>query len=340
MPALGTIVSSITNTRIVPKVVDNVLRGNVLLMRLMRDRTSPWTNGVQYNQPVNLTAYTALGSFSGFDTLASAQQSTRQNAIFNPSEEYVLISVSGIQAAINRGPAAAVDLITAEMQQRGNDLKDEMGQQLYKDGTGNTNKDLLGLAAAVDDATNVGTYGGLSRATYTNWKATYTAQSGALALSDLASDVDAATVRSDDPPTLIVTTQAIFTIVEALFTPTTQNMYTMGDYRLVPGEMYPIKIGVGGLGQQGFRALTFRGIPLVADQRAPSGKIWTLNENHFKFAKIDYGAPFATAVKDGFQWTGLRLPVNQIAATGYLLWAGQFICDEPRVNAQRVSVTS
>ncbi len=340
MPALGTIVSSITNTRIIPKIQDNFLKGNVLFMRLMKDKTVPWSQGVQYSQPVNLTQYTALGSFSGFDVLPSAQQSTRQNAIFTPSEEEVLISVSGIQQAINRGPAAAVDLIAAEMEQRARDLQDEMGKQLYLDGTGNSGKDLLGLAAAIDDTTNVTTYGGLSRNTYTNWRATYTVQSGALALSDLAADVDAATIRSDDPPTLIVTTQAIFTIAEALFTPTTQNMYTMGDYRLVPGEMYPVKVGVGGLGNQGFRALTFRGIPMVADQRAPAGKIWTLNENHFKFAKIDYGAPFATSSSNSFQWTGLRLPVNQIAATGYMLWAGQFICDEPRCNAQRVSVTS
>ena len=338
MPALGTIVSSITNQRIMPNVVDNVTLGNVLLMRVMRNKTRPWNGGVQHNQPVNLTTYTAVGSFSGFDQLAVAQQNTRQNALFTPSEEYALITVSGIQKAVNKGPAAAVDLIAAETEQRARDLKTEMARQLYLDGTGNQGKDILGLAAAVDDSTNVVTYANLSRSTYTNWRASYTTQSGALALSDLASDVDAATKSSEDGPTIIITTQAIFSIIEALYTPTTSNMFSMNDYRLTEAGL--VKVGGGVIGQQGFRAQQFRGIPIVADQQAPSGKMWTLNENHLYFAKIDYDAEFATGIKDGFQFTGWKKPVNQNAIVGYLLWAGQLVCDEPRTNAQRVSITA
>lgn len=337
MPAVGKIVSSITTEKILPKVVDQVLSGNVLLMRLLRDKSKNWSGGYQLNIPVNMTSYTALGSFSGYDTLATAQQSTRQNATFNPSEEYVLVTVSGIQKAMNKGPEAAVDLIAAEMSQRAKDLQDEMGSQLYKDGTGNSSKDILGLGAAVDDATNITTYGGLSRSTYANWKATYSTQSGAIALSDLASDFDAAAVGSD-MPTLIATTPAVFSLIEALYTPTTSHQFSQNDFRLTADGL--VKVGGPVAANQGFRALTFRGIPIVADEKCPSGKIFTLNENSFSMYKVSYDSEFATGVKDGFQWTGWKKPVNQNAIVGYMMWAGQLVCDSPRKNAQRVSVTS
>lgn len=337
MPAVGKIVTSITNDKILPKVVDQVLSGNVLLMRLLRDKSKNWSGGYQLNVPVNMTAYTALGSFSGFDTLATAQQSTRQNAAFNPSEEYVLVTVSGIQKALNKGPEAAVDLIAAEMSQRANDLKDEIGDQLYGDGTGNSSKDILGLGAAIDDSTNVTTYGGLSRSTYTNWRATYTSQSGAISLADLAADFDAAAVGTDSP-TLIVTTPAIFTLLEALYTPTTSHQFSQNDFRLTADGL--VKVGGAIAANQGFRALTFRGVPIVADEKCPSDKIFTLNEKTLSMYKVMYDSEFATGVKDGFQWTGWKKPVNQNAIVGYMMWAGQLVCDSPRKNAQRVSVTS
>lgn len=340
MPALGTIVTSITNTRIMPNIVENYLLGNVLTMRLMRDRTRDWNGGVQHSVPVNIQNYTAVGSFSGFDQLPTAQQNTRQNALYQPSEEAGLITLSGIQQAINKGEAAAVDLVAAESKKAADYLRNNMAAQLYSDGTGNSNKDIVGLTAIADDGTNVVTYAGLSRNTNTTWKGNYTSQSGAIALSDVASDIDSATKDSNDGPTLIVTTQAIYSYLEALYTPTVQNVFQTDNYRVGADGIF--KVGANGIlgGNQGFRALLYRGIPIVADQQCPTGKMFTLNENHLYFVKIEYGPQIATAVKDGFQFTGFRNPVNQVAMVGYMLWAGQFVCDSPRTQAQRVSITA
>lgn len=154
MPALGNFVTTITQDRFIKKVVDNVLNGNVLAMRLMRNAKS-WRGGVSIEVPVNLSAFTNLGSYSGFDAFNTAQQSTRQRASFTPSQVYASIAISGIQHATNQGEAAQVDLVSAEMEQRSRELKDELGTELYSDGTGNSSKDFVGLQAAVDDSTNV-----------------------------------------------------------------------------------------------------------------------------------------------------------------------------------------
>jgi len=73
------------------------------------------------------------------------------------------------------------------------------------------------LQSHVDDGTTAVTYQNLSRTTYTNLNATRNAQSGALTFANLATDYDAAQ-RGVDSPTLIVTTPAVWTIIEALVT--------------------------------------------------------------------------------------------------------------------------
>src|SRR3990167_9847844 len=80
------------------------------------------------------------------------------------------------------------------------------------------------------DTTNVVTYLNISRTTFTAWRGTLTAQSGSLSLANLAADVDAAQV-GNEIPTLGICPPAVFTIYEALLTPTVSHQYSANDYR-------------------------------------------------------------------------------------------------------------
>ena len=336
MPALGAKVVSITQDRFIPKLVDQFLQGNVLTMRLM-GKSRTWRGGEQIRVPVNLEQYLQLGSYFQFDLLSVTQQNTWQRTSFTPSQEYVSFPISGIQKAVNSGDAAVVDLIAAEMQQRMGDFKDEIGRQVYLDGTGNLNKDILGLQAAVDDGTTIVNYGGLSRVTFPTWAATVTAQAGGLALADLAADVDAAQ-RGADMPTLMITTPAVWTIYEALLTPTVRHNIGVAEFRMTAEGGVPInKLG----GNQGFRALTFRGIPFVSDERCTAQNIYTLNENHLAFYRIPQPVGFTVVgERGGFGWTGWLQGQNQDAVVGRLQWYGQLICDSPIRQARRTGVAT
>ena len=333
MPALSTFVTTTTQSRLLPKAVDNILNGNVLTTRLLRTPRT-WRGGTSIDIPVNLSDITSVGSYFGLDTFNTTQENIRQRASFTPSQEYVNISISGIQKAINQGEAAVINLVAEEIAWRTKRLSDEIGTQLYLDGTGNSSKDILGLVAAVDDSTNVTTYGGLSRSTYTNWRATLTAQSGSLSLANLAADFDAAQ-RGDDVPTLMVTTPAVFTIYEALLTPTVSHQFSMNDFRMTGDGI--ARVGGTVAANQGFRALTFRGVPFVADEKCTANNIFTLNENHLSFWIIPQPE---REIKNGFAWTGFKEPVNQDGVAGQLLWYGQLITDAPRTHARRTGVTS
>lgn len=207
---------------------------------------------------------------------------------------------------------------------------------MYGDGTGNSNKDLLGLVAAVDDTTSVTTYGGLSRATYTNWRGTLTAQSGSLSLANLAADVDAAQ-RGSDMPDLIVCPPAVWTIYEALLTPTVAHNMSVTEFRITENGAAPISnLGAN----QGFRALTFRGIPVVSDEKCTANNIFTLNTNHLTWWNIPAAPSMGRTENRGFQWTGFKEPINQDAVAGQLLFYGQLTTDSPRTHARRTGVTS
>lgn len=333
MPALSTFVTTTTQTRLLPKVIENILDGNVLSMRLLR-QAKAWMGGTSIDVSVNLSDITAVGSYSGFDTLATTQENVRQRAVFDPSQLFVAIPISGIQRAANQGEAAVINLVSQELEWRTTRLRDEFGKQLYLDGTGNDSKDILGLVAYIDDTTNVTTYGGISRTTFTNWRGNLTAQAGSLSLASFASDFDVV-ITHGEPLTLFVTTPAVFTFYEALLTPTVSHQFSQNDFRMTSDGM--AKVGGALAANQGFRATTFRGVPVVADPKCTADNIFGIAEPHLNFYVMNQPG---RQTKNGFGWTGWKEPVNQDAVVGHLLWYGQLIGDAPRLNTRRTGVTS
>lgn len=332
--ALGNIVSTTTRQRFFEKSVDNIFDGNVLFQRL-RGKARPWTGGRQLVLTTTVSDRAQGGSFSGFDTLPTAQEDVRQQFTINPSEyTSAPITFSGIQLAVNKGPEAFLNLMAEEFSDVARALSETMGEDLYLDGTGNANKDIAGLVYHVDDSTNVVTYQNLSRTTYTNLRATLTAQSGNLGFANLATDTDAAQ-RGNDSPTLIVTTPAVFSIIERLVTPTVNVSY---------GQILPQGSPTGGNQgislNYGVNRLFWRGVPIVADEKCTAGNIYTLNENHLFLYELDYSPETVETSKEGFAFTGFKKSTNQNAVTGHLLWAGQLVGESPRTMARRTGVTA
>lgn len=337
MPALGNFVTSITRDKFIPMVVDNFYEGNALFMRL-REKRKTWDSGYRLTVPTEVTARTQLGSYSGADTFGTTQESVRQQFTINPSQYYANLTISGIQSAANRGKEGVVDLMVAEFQSVAKALADTMGTDLYGDGTNNSSKAITGLVAHVDDATNVATYQGLSRNTYTRLRSTLTAQSGALALSNIASDFDAAQVGSDSP-TLGLTTPAVFTIIEALYTATSRyliNSNVNERFKLTGAGVE--KPGV--TGNVGFTGILFRGMPIISDDKCTAANLYLLNENYLDLYEMEPSDFFAKAKKEGFSWTGWKQPTNQDVIVSQLLWYGQLVGTQPRKHSRRTGITS
>lgn len=333
---LSNFVTSVTKQNFLPVVVDNFYDGNALFMRLKNKRKS-WSTGYQMKIPTEIAGRTQLGSYSGADVFGTAQEDVRQQFTINPSQYYANLTITGIQAAANRGKEAIVDLLTQEFSSVGKALNDDMGKDLYKDGTGNSDKDFTGLISHVDDGTNVSTYQGLSRTTYTTLKSTLTAQAGALGLDDLATDFDAAQIGSDQP-TIGVTTPAVFSIYEALLT--SNSRYTIvqnaGRFKLTAAGIE----NAGVSANAGFTGLMFRGMPIISDDKCPSGELYMLNENYLDLYEMPADPNFVSGSQEGFSWTGWKKPTNQDVIVSQLLWYGQLVGTEPRKHSRRTGIAS
>ena len=332
--ALPNFVTTTTRQRFFEKAVDNVYTGNVLFDTL-RATARPWTGGRQLAQSLIVSNRTQAGSFSSFDQLPTAQEDVRQLATVDPCE-YASdpLTFSGIQLAVNKGPEAFLNAMAVEFTDVARNLSEDIGADLYLDGTGNSSKAVNGLNYHVDDATDVVTWQGLSRNTYTNLRATRNAQSGALGFDDLATDTDAAQ-RGSDSPDLILTTPAVFSIIERIVTPTVNINYN---------QNYPGGAPTGGKQgitlNYGVNRLYWRGVPIVADEMATAANIWTLNLKHLFLYTLNYTPEMVESTKEGFGFTGFKKSTNQNAVVGHLLFAGQLWGDAPRTHARRTAVTT
>jgi len=222
-----------------------------------------------------------------------------------------------------------------------------MAQNLYTgNGTGN---DWDSLANAASDSTLYATYGDLSRSTYGAWEGYYLASTGALTLAKLATADDAVTIGVDSPD-LALTTKALWSSYEALLTPSVRaNFSTAGYPRMNAWGGVPATPGLGG--QQGFVYLTFRGTPIAKDEQVPSGKFFLVNTKGFGFVGFNYedenimtanfkntsdavpsGVPGNVKSTRGFQFRKMMSPVDQLTKVGYLIYAGNFVATECRLQ--------
>lgn len=215
--SFGTRVTTTTQDKIVPKVVDLVLNSNVLASRVL-SKAAKW-NGETIKFPVKHSKNTTGQSFSGFDTFSTSATDNRVNLAFTPKFYQITCALPIDELSVNATESKVIDLAKLEMTSTAQDMADDLGTIFYGDGTGNGSKDFLGLEAIVDDGTNAATYGSLSRTTYSSQlRSTVTASSGVLSLAKMATLYSAVTSGSQKT-TLGICSETIFNLYEQLLQP-------------------------------------------------------------------------------------------------------------------------
>ncbi len=344
----GDKITTITQDRIIPAVIDNILNGNVLTMRMMsgqRPATS-WGNtggGETLKIPIKFQKSTSGDWYQHWDTFNVSQTVVRVLAQYNHKSMYYSVPLSGAQLGVNKGPTRVLQLLTTEMESVAQDMLDTFGTGLYSDGTGTSNKQLTGLQAAVDDGNNVATYAGLARGTYTTWVSDLDSSSNAITRAELAASFEAAKI-GNDTPTIGVTTPAIWNTIEGLAMGTINFNNPQGTAGLAReyGSLGRQGVKRGLSGELGYTTLFFRGVPIVSDEKCTAGYFYFLNENHIGLATWPYPDGMGYTTKSnyfGFAWTGLKVPTNQDATVGQFLWYGDLITDSPRTHSFMTSKT-
>lgn len=335
--AFGVRVQTTTQDYIAPYMVDTVLRESVLAKDIL-SKAKEWM-GELMKFPLKYAKNLTGTSFSGYDTLPVNATNNRVNLSYSPAKYSISVSLPMDEITVNNTDEKILDLTRIEMTSAAHDMVDDLGTIFYSDGTANSSKDPLGLAAIVDAGTNVATIGGLSRTTYPTLQSTVTASGGTISLAKMAtlySNVSDGSIA----PTEGYCDHTVWNLIETLFSPEERIVKSMSD---IKGGLI-----LGG----GATAIYWKGFPIFADRKATAETLFFVNNRHFQF----YGRPFykypaikfrmpeikgiSTPIDGlGFSWSDWMESPNNAAIVGRVYLFGDLLTDNPRRHGRLTGIT-
>lgn len=257
-------------------------------------------------------------SYAGWDQMAMAPTDTIGYALFPWAQYGIPVAIDEATVLKNRGKNQIVDLIGDKTQEAVDALTDLMTVDMYGDGTGNGGKDITGLGAAILAS---GTYGGIARASNSWWNAAVSAGSASVTTAMLANKINTVRGPSGDPQKqgkvdLIVTTQAIYEAIEALYE-----------------EKLRVPTSDLSLGKLGFESLKFKGAEITWSPNVAAGEVLFISTASIGFTVMsgrDFEfTPFEKTLVNG-----------QDGRVAWLLWMGNLTANECRRLGKLTAVTA
>lgn len=332
----GQRVQTTVQTKYLPFVVDTVLNSNVLFQRVVR-ASKKWS-GRTLRVPVKYQKNSTGQSFRGFDTFSVNATDNRVNMEFTPSFYQITCALPGDELSVADTEDKVLNMMKLTIQSDTEDMADDLGTIFYADGTGNSSKDPLGLAALVDDGNAVASIGGLSRSTYATLASTVTASSGTLTLAKVDTLWNAVSSGAQ-APTAIYTTEAVFSLYGQLLRPQERINKTASKMK-------------GMHGGTGFTSLDYNGRDVIKDEKCTSGAFIMLNEDFVDFYALPFfnakpvayksqieGNDYEAPVGLGFSWSDWIIPANAGSVVGHIYFGGQFITTNPKRHGKLTGIT-
>jgi len=355
-------VSNATQDYIMPKVIDSVLDSNVLTAKLLANPKK--FRGFQHKSNIRVGISNASaaqgGGFRGTDTFVTNIQDETKQLQWNPKYVYEPLNFVGTDLSLNKGEEEILSIVAQQTEYSFSNLLDNIGTMFYGSAD-ESGKNFSGLGHIIS---STGSYGGLSRTTYTVLKPGDTSGGGldtsttTLTLAAMRS-VSNALTSGAVKPNIIATTPEIFGYFEALLQPM-QRMDIGGYAQVTRDGLAPNQGALGGA--TGFDAIMFDGMPVVRDEKCTANAMYFLNLDYLGFHKIDgfmdrignwkqvalrpnvvegqYDKNMEQGFKTGFFWSGFKEPTNQAAVNSQIVLAGELICTNPKRQGGFTAITA
>jgi hypothetical protein len=309
---IGTELTYVTRRAFIPKMVVQIYNTSPLFAALLANAqtasggVSSVTVPVQGQNFVN----TQWSDYSGSFNQPLAQQGSFV-AEFNLKSLITPIPFLGMEGAVQLDHAV-IPLIEARMNDSTNNMADAASQALYNNYT--VANQFIGLPGAIDDGTNLVTYGNINRTANTWWQAKRYA-AGAV------------------NPTRITILQYLSGVNKNGAEMPTMGLMGFGTWSrlaqdFVGSESYQIQPGNGfdsdaDRPRSAFRALDIAGVPIYADPYCPEGILYLINTNYMNLYVHDQ-ASFAFS---GFE---SLLSNYQLGYIGIVLTLAELVLTKPR----------
>jgi hypothetical protein len=314
--AIGTEVQYVTRRAFVPKMVVQIYNCSPMVGALIAN-AQPATGGVSsVTVPVQGTSFVNAQwtDYTGVFNQPAVQQGA-QNAEYNLKSLVVPIPFFGMEAAVQKDHAI-IPLIEARMNDSTNVACDALGTAVYNN-TSN-NQQLIGLPGAIDDSTNLVTYGNINRTTQTFWKAKVYNAAGVNPTRALVMQYISGTFKNcGEMPS--------FGVMGVGTWQTLANDYIgQESYVITPEKGFDSEPNGA---RAAFRALMVAGVPIYCDPYCPEGLLYLINSN-YNALYIHENAAFAFT---GFESTLSNFQIGYIGAVLSLL---EYVCVKPKANTR------
>lgn len=292
---------------------DNIFDEYPLLGWLSRGSAFMSVNGGRtINTAIEYAVNTTAKSYSDTETLDTTRIDVFDEAEFNWKEYAGTVVMSELEKAKNQGSGRKFPLLAGKLENLRQSMRKVLNEGAFSDGTGNSSKDIGGLAHVVASAPSSGTVGGINRATFSFWRN----QQSAGTQSSSAFDNLRSTMRSvfnncssgatQKHPKFAITDQTVFEGYEGL---------------LIANEQVNDKSSSSA--DTGFKNeyLKFKGIPVTYDEDCTASVLYFLNPAHVKLA-----------YQKGYWMKGFPAvdPANQTVDIFKVLTIANIISNNPR----------
>lgn len=216
-------------------------------------------------------------------------------------------------AMANSGPHKKIDIVAAKIENLRLSLIDELEQKLFLAQTGIQPNGLPDYIEANVQASQTGSPGGLSKATYPWWRNQYAASSGSFAAygkQDMRSMFNTCS-KGNDHPNLILTTQAIFEFYEA----EAEDIQRIND---------------SDAAKLGFVSFAYKGANLYYSPQEIAGDMHFLNLKYLKFKRDK---------KANFDMTKFKDIPNQLDKVAQIVSRCNLVCSNCSMQGLIGSIT-
>jgi len=289
---------STTLKNYVPKLADNVFTARPLFYALTNGQTiRRISGGAKIVVPIIYGTNSTAASYAGDETLSTTAQTGITAAEYDWKQYAATVTITGIEEGKNNGEAEIIDLLEGKVMQTEETIIQNMNEMFYGDGTGNSNKDWIGLDLIVGKPNTA--LGGIDPTDAGNswWKSDEHDMDGALTVKQMGTTYNNVSVGNDQP-TIVIGTQALYESYEALLEPNLRYTDTK-------------------VADAGFQNLLFKGAPVTFDGDVTAGEIFFLNTKYLRLVAHS---------ETWFQTTPFVRPTNQDARYAQILCYGELTC--------------
>jgi hypothetical protein len=293
-------------------ITDNIQNSHPLFM-LMKERGGiiKESGGNAFQENISYQSNGTVQAQGEYDTYNTTPQDVLSAATFNPKIITGTVTMTSLEMKKNAGKERIINLLDEKMRNLEYSLKNEMGTQIYGDGTGSGGKDIGGLQYLVSDDPTTGTVGGIDRATYAIWrnqKRSFTTESVVASATTIEAMMQKlfldCQVQNSEQPDLIMADRNYFTF--------------FFDSQLSIKRIVNDDSGAMG----GFRTLAWNGAKVVYDVNCPTNHMYFLNTKYI----------FLKHLGDFFDNMGSERPVNQGVFVTPLEFTGNMTVSNSRVH--------